>query len=40
MPHVETLILYNDAARRVATIFEKWDCEIKTVLPSRRGKPP
>ena len=40
MPHVETVILYNDAARRVATIFEKWDCEIKTVLPSRRGKPP
>ena len=20
----------NDAARRVATLFEKWDCEIKT----------
>ena len=19
---------YNDAARRVATVFEKWDCEI------------
>ena len=40
MPHVETLILYNDAARRVATVFEKWNCKIKTVLPSRKGNPP
>ena len=23
----------HDPARRVATVFEKWDCEIKTVLP-------
>ena len=27
----------HDAARHVATVFEKWDCEIKTVLPSRSG---
>ena len=29
-----------DAACRVATVFEKWDCAIKTVLPARRGKLP
>ena len=23
----------NDAARRVATVFEKWDCLIRTHLP-------
>ena len=27
----------NDAARRVATIFEKWNCLIETYLPVRRG---
>ena len=26
----------NDAARRVATLFEKWNCVIKNCLP----KPP
>ena len=33
MPHMETLILYNDAARRVATLFENPNCEIRTFLP-------
>ena len=33
MPHMETLILYNDAARRVATLFESLNCLIKTFLP-------
>jgi len=33
MPHMETLILYNDAARRVATLFENLNCLIKTFLP-------
>ena len=27
----------HDAARRVATIFEKWNCLIETYLPVRRG---
>ena len=27
----------NDAARRVATFFEKWNCLIETYLPVRRG---
>ena len=29
-PHI------NDAARRVATVFEKWNCKIETCLPTRR----
>ena len=33
MPHMEPLILYNDAARRVATLFESLNCLIKTFLP-------
>ena len=28
---------YHDAARRVATFFEKWNCLIETYLPVRRG---
>ena len=28
----------NDAARRVATVFEKWSYMIETDLPKRRGK--
>ncbi len=28
----------NDAARRVATVFEKWNCVIETDLPKRRGR--
>ena len=30
----------NDAARRVATIFERWNCLIETYLPVRRENPP
>gem|GEM_PF-6351244 len=30
----------SDAARCVATFFEKWDCLIESCLPVRRGKPP
>ena len=30
----------NDAARCVATVFEKWKWLIKTYLFARRGKPP
>ena len=37
MPYMETCGFYNDAARRVATVFEKWNCLIKTSLPVRRG---
>ena len=37
---IENAIHVNDAACRVVTVTEKWDCVIKTVLPSRRGKPP
>ena len=29
---------YHDAARRVATVFEKWNCKIETCLPARRRK--
>ena len=29
---------YNDAARRVATFFEKWNCKIETCLRARRRK--
>ncbi|KQM08151.1 MAG: hypothetical protein AL399_08875 [Candidatus [Bacteroides] periocalifornicus] len=28
----------NDAARRVATVFDKSNCMIETSLPKRRGK--
>ena len=28
---------YNDAARRVATFFEKWNFLIETYLPVRRA---
>ena len=31
---------YHDAARRVATFFEKWNCLIETYLHERRGKNP
>ena len=31
---------YHDAARRVATSFEKWDCLIETYLRTRRENPP
>ena len=30
----------HDAARRIATIFEKWNCLIETYLPVRRENPP
>ena len=30
----------NDAARRVATVFEKWNCMIENSLPARGGRPP
>ena len=30
----------NDAARRVATVFENPNCSIKNDLPPRRGKTP
>ena len=30
--------LINDAARRVATLFEKWNCVIKTCLLARRKR--
>ena len=30
----------NDAARRVATVFEKWNCVIETYLRARRENPP
>ena len=29
----------NDAARRVATFFERWNCLIETFLPVRRENP-
>ena len=28
----------NDAARRVATFIEKWNCLIETFLPARRKR--
>ena len=34
------MILYHDAARRVATIFEKWDFLIENDLRARRENPP
>ena len=33
-------ILYHDAARRVATVFEKWNCLIETDLPEKKRKAP
>ena len=30
----------NDAARRIATLFEKWNCMIETDLRASRKKPP
>ena len=30
---------YNDAARRVATVFEKWNCLIESCLPVERERP-
>ena len=30
----------HDAARRIATIFEKWNCLIEISLPARRENPP
>ena len=30
----------NDAAHRVATVFEKWNCLIETDLRARRENPP
>ena len=29
--------LYHDAARRVATVFEKWNCMTEKYLPARRA---
>ena len=29
----------NDAARRVATVFEKWNCVIESYFYTRNGKP-
>ena len=29
----------NDAARRVATVFEKWNCVIESCLPAERERP-
>ena len=34
------MILYHDAARRVATVFEKWNFLIETYLHARRENPP
>ena len=31
---------YHDAARRVATVFEKWNFLIETYLPPSRENPP
>jgi len=30
----------NDAARRIATVFEKWNCVIEIYLRARRENPP
>ncbi|KQM08160.1 MAG: hypothetical protein AL399_08835 [Candidatus [Bacteroides] periocalifornicus] len=32
------VISYHDAARRVATVFEKWNCKIRTDLPEEPYK--
>ena len=37
--HPRTPGFYNDAARRVATLFEKWNCMIETDLRARRLPP-
>ena len=29
----------NEAARRVATVFEKWNCVIESCLPAERERP-
>ena len=39
LPPVGIYCLYHDAARRVATVFEKWDCAIKNSLRTRRLNP-
>ena len=33
-------VFYHDAARRVATVFEKWNCVIEIYLRARRENPP
>ena len=38
--HPRTPGFYNDAARRVATLFEKWNCMIETDLRARRENLP
>ena len=38
MPYMEMCGFHNDAARRVATVFEKWNFLIETYLRIRRGK--
>ena len=35
MPYMETCGFHNDAARRVATVFEKWNLLIETSLRAR-----
>ena len=40
LPPIETYVFYNDAARRVATIFEKWNFLIETYLRARRENLP
>ena len=40
MPYTETCGFYNDAARRVATVFEKWNFLIETDLCARSENPP
>ena len=36
LPPMEPYGLYNDAARRVATVFVRLNCVIKTSLPVRK----
>ena len=31
--------IHHDAARRVATVFEKWNCLIESCLPVERERP-
>ncbi|MFC2479440.1 MAG: hypothetical protein ACFNUE_00150, partial [Bacteroides sp.] len=40
MPYMEMCGFHNDAARRVATVFEKWNFLIETYLRIRRKNPP
>jgi len=35
---METRGFYNDAARRIATVFEKWNCLIESYLTARRKR--